>query len=167
MVFAVVLVVLRRASHFTLDDDDKLVANPEFLGPCDEIVDAGQKLGDQLHLVDVVVGVTVELADVEIRRNADTGLERCECNLGLTGESFFGRRPWNKRRDTLERLRVQLCGVEHTLGTLDSRQANLGNARPHLFFQSPFDPVGDEIIVVASPGAPINTVGIGNADSTN
>ena len=83
VVLAVALVVGRRAAHFALHDHDEFLADLQFLGPAEQVGDAGEELGDELHLVGVVVRVAVELADGEVRGDADAGLERGEGDLGL------------------------------------------------------------------------------------
>ena len=68
------------------------------------ISDAGQEFGDQLHLIGVVVVVTVELADAQIRRDADASLERGQRDLGLLEQSFLGSLGRNVGRDALQGL---------------------------------------------------------------
>ena len=63
VVFALAFVVVGRPTHFALDHHDQLVAYLQLLGPLHQVVDSGQKLRDQSHLVGVVGGVAVELAD--------------------------------------------------------------------------------------------------------
>ena len=63
MVLAISLVVVRRASHFALDYDDQFVPDLQFFGPFHEVVDPVEELGDKFHLIPVVLGMAVELAD--------------------------------------------------------------------------------------------------------
>ena len=63
MVFPLAFVVVGRPSHLALYDHNQLVANLQLLGSLHQVVDPGQKLRDQSHLVGIVGGVAVELAD--------------------------------------------------------------------------------------------------------
>src|SRR5205823_4109943 len=57
VVLAVAVVVVGGAAHLALDDYDQAVANLEILGPAYEVADAGEELGDEFHLIDIVVRV--------------------------------------------------------------------------------------------------------------
>ncbi len=83
VILAVALVVVRCPAHFTLDNDHKLLADLQFPGPADHVGDAGEELGDQLHLIGVVVGVAIELTDRQVGGDAYAGLERSQGDLRL------------------------------------------------------------------------------------
>src|SRR5262249_24401696 len=55
VILAVALVIVRGAAHLALNHDNQLLTNLEFAGPADEVGDAVEELGDELHLVGVVV----------------------------------------------------------------------------------------------------------------
>ena len=63
VVLAMAIVVIRCASHFTLNDDDQFVANLQILRLSQKIIDACEKLGNQFHLIDIVVVVAVKLTN--------------------------------------------------------------------------------------------------------
>src|SRR5687768_11883387 len=63
MIFAFAVVIARRAAHLALDDDDKTVTDLQLFSATDKVGDAGEELGDEFHLIDIVVRVAVELPD--------------------------------------------------------------------------------------------------------
>src|SRR5581483_1626052 len=71
VILAVARVVVRCSPHFTLHDDDQLLANLQFPRATNEVSNAGEKLRDQFHLVAVVVRMTVELTNVQVGGNTD------------------------------------------------------------------------------------------------
>ena len=61
----------------------------------------------------IILLMTVELADRQVRRDADSSFERSERDLGLLRQRIFGnvfRDVWS---DSRQRLRIPLSGVQH------------------------------------------------------
>src|SRR5690606_30154367 len=104
MVLAVAIVVAWRSAHLALGDDDKVLADLQLLGSAKQVGNAGQELRNQPHLVGVVVGVAVELADGQVRRDAYPRLERSQGNLRLLREPLLGNFGGDVRGDALQGL---------------------------------------------------------------
>src|SRR5256885_5114603 len=83
--------MIRRPPRSTLFPYTTLFRS-QFTCPADQIGDSGEEFGNQLHLVLIVVGVAVELADVQVRRHADPRLERRQCDLGLLRQALVDRK---------------------------------------------------------------------------
>src|SRR5262245_1003981 len=128
VVLAVARVVGRGPAHLALDDDHELLADLQIPGPADEVRDPGQELGDELHLVRVVVGVAVELPDGEVGRHAHASLEGRERDLRLLLQTPLRARLGNVLRHALQGLRVDLRGVEHVVGPRGPGQPGVGPA---------------------------------------
>ena len=162
MVLTISFVVVWRATHLALHDDDQLVADAQFLGAAQGMIDAGEQLGDEVHLVTIVIGVAVELANGEIGGNTHTGLEGGEGDLRLPGEPFFRYVFRDEWCDALQGLSADLGGVEHALRALDARQAGLRDPRVGLAFESRLDAVADEIFVVRAADVALDAFSVGD-----
>ena len=126
-----------------------------------QVADAGEQFGDQLHLIPVVVRVAVELADAQVRGDADAGLEGGQGDIGLLRQTLLRDVARDVGGDSRQGLRVGLGRKEHVLGVFRPRQARLGGAGLDLDLQRPFDPVQGEAVVIGRPLVALHRVGIG------
>ena len=63
VVFSITFVIVRGAPHLALHNNYKFFADPQLFRTSDQIINAIEKLWDQLHLVSIIFGVAVELGD--------------------------------------------------------------------------------------------------------
>ena len=67
MILAISLVVVWCTSHLALNHDHEFVANLELFRYAGKVIDPGQELRDEFHLIGVVIGMAVELSDRKVR----------------------------------------------------------------------------------------------------